>query len=359
MNTVTVRLGKRSYPIYIGEGTLNQLGEFAAKKISPGRCAIITSAPIARHHLKPAVKSLTSAGFTPIIIEIPDGEQHKNLATYLAVIDELVKAKLDRTSTLFALGGGVVGDITGFAAATYLRGVPYVQIPTTLLAQVDSSVGGKTGVDHPQAKNLIGAFNQPTLVITDTKTLTTLPEREYTSGLAEIIKYGIIASPKLFKHLETHKKQITQRNPKTLEHIITESCKIKAHIVAADEKDAGIRQTLNFGHTIGHAIEAASGYKNIRHGEAVALGMIAATKISEDAGLTQTEAERIKKLIANLNLPTKTNVNITKTLTAISHDKKRSDGKTRFIAAQKIGSTCIIENVPKNTIQKALKSIVK
>src|SRR5579862_2236258 len=280
MRTVKVPLGNRSYNIVIGRGLLRGLGA-ACKKLGLGnRCAIISDRNVARHFGKLAQKSLQGAGFDAVLIVVPAGETAKSLKTVQSCYDRLAQHRLERKSYIVALGGGVVGDLAGFVAATYLRGIPFIQVPTTLLAQVDSSVGGKVGVNLKAGKNLVGAFHQPRLVLCDLDTLSSLPAREFRSGLAEVIKYGIICDARLFAHLEHDLPKLLKRDPDTLTEVIARCCEIKADVVGQDETETGLRAILNFGHTIGHAIENISGYGKYLHGEAISIGQVAAAKLS-------------------------------------------------------------------------------
>ena len=278
---VSVQLGNRSYAIKISGGLLNRLGaECAQLKLGP-RCAIITDTNVGRHFARTAMKSLTISGFDPVLITVPAGEKSKRLGIVEECFNQLAAHRLERKSFIVALGGGVVGDLAGFVAATYLRGIPFVQVPTTLLAQVDSSVGGKTGVNLKSGKNLAGAFYQPQLVLCDLDALKALPEREYVSGLAEVIKYGIIYDAILFAQLERNLPKLLQRDTAVLADVVARCCEIKADVVGQDETEGGLRAILNFGHTIGHAIENSSGYGKYLHGEAIAIGQVAAAKLSQ------------------------------------------------------------------------------
>ncbi|MGC1816354.1 MAG: 3-dehydroquinate synthase, partial [Casimicrobiaceae bacterium] len=275
MTTLSVGLGDRAYPIRIGSGLLSQAGELLA--IEPRtRMVIVTNAVVASHHLAPLKAALRDRGAQVDVVLLPDGEAHKNLSTLNDLLTRLLELRAERGTTVVALGGGVIGDIAGFAAAVYQRGMPFVQVPTTLLAQVDSSVGGKTGINHPLGKNMIGAFWQPRAVLIDTDCLATLPDRELRAGLAEVIKYGAIRDAGFFAWLEANMRALLARDAAALAHAIHRSCEIKAAIVAADERESGERALLNFGHTFGHAIEAAQGYGAWLHGEAVAAGMVCA-----------------------------------------------------------------------------------
>ena len=361
MRLVNVHLGNRSYAIRVGDGLLSKLGRKCAQlKLGP-RCAVITDANAGRHFAKAALKSLTTSGFAPVLICIPAGEKSKCLAVVEYCCDRLAAHRLERKSFIVALGGGVVGDLAGFVAATYLRGIPFVQVPTTLLSQVDSSVGGKVGVNLKAGKNLVGAFYQPQLVLGDLDTLKTLPVREYVSGLAEVIKYGIVYDAIQFAQLEESLPKLLQRDPETLAAIIARCCEIKADVVGQDETDSGLRAILNFGHTIGHAIENSSGYGKLLHGEAIAVGQVAAAKLSQRIlGLPTREMERIEKLLVAAGLPVKIRLDATrrkKLLAATKLDKKVSGGEVKFVLAEKIGKVVWNRRVPEKLIQQALDEI--
>ncbi|KOR28667.1 3-dehydroquinate synthase, partial [Achromatium sp. WMS3] len=310
MITLNLELGKRSYPIYIGNGIINDSTLIQPHLVS-NQVVIVTNDTIAPIYLQQVQDALANYNVHTVIL--PDGESHKNLATWSQIIDALLTYKATRHCTLIALGGGVIGDMTGFAAACYQRGIAFLQIPTTLLAQVDASVGGKTGINHPLGKNMIGAFYQPRCVIIDTNTLNTLPKREFIAGISEIIKYGLIRDQEFFAWLESSLPEILDKDPKIIARTIELSCQNKADIVAADEQETGQRALLNLGHTFGHAIETNLGYGKWLHGEAVAVGISMAAELSARLGwLTITERDRIIKLITQAELPTKLPSNLTK-----------------------------------------------
>jgi len=338
---IRVELGERSYDIHIGEKVLPQVGD-SLGKLNIGRRIAIVSNPTVYPLYGPAVlDSLRNAGFNPAVITIPDGEEYKNLDSANLIYGELLKEKFDRGSSLLALGGGVIGDITGFAASTYMRGIKYIQAPTTLLAQVDSSVGGKTGVNHPLGKNMIGTFWQPSLVWIDSDTLRTLPRREFLAGMAEVIKYGVIHDENLFAYLEREREKILSLHPERLARIIKRSCEMKARVVSLDEREAGLRAILNYGHTIGHAIETLTGYTKYLHGEAVAIGMHLEAKLAEKKGILKgTETKRIKDLISAYNLPTGMpgNLALEEVFQAMQVDKKAAEGVIRVVLPERIGS---------------------
>ena len=358
MRIVPVSLGSRSYQIKVGGGLLPRLGaECAALKLGQ-RCAVITDSNVVKKFAKAALKSLSASGFDPVLITVPAGEKSKNIATVEKCYDQLAKHRLERKSFIVALGGGVVGDLAGFVAATYLRGIPFVQVPTTLLAQVDSSVGGKTGVNLKAGKNLVGAFYQPRLVLCDLDTLKTLPRREFVSGLAEVFKYGIIHDPVLFAQLERNLPKLLRRDQKTLRDVIARCCEIKADVVGQDETEDGLRAILNFGHTIGHAIENSSGYGNFLHGEAISIGQVVAAKLSQKIlGLPSSEVGRIEKLFIRVGLPVRIKLNPgtrKKLFAAMKLDKKASGGEVKFVLAQKVGKVVWGQKVASALIEDVL-----
>jgi len=358
VRSVIVHLGKRSYAIKVGGGLLSRLGvECAQLKLGP-RCAVITDDNVGRQFAKPALNSLAAGGFAPVLISVPAGEKSKCLAVVEKCYDQLAAHRLERGSFIVALGGGVVGDLAGFVAATYLRGLPFVQVPTTLLAQVDSSVGGKTGVNLCAGKNLVGAFYQPQLVLCDLDVLQSLPKREYISGLAEVIKYGVIYDEVFFAQLERNLPKLLQREAATLRAVVARCCEIKAHVVGQDETEGGLRAILNFGHTIGHAIENSSGYGKFLHGEAIAIGQVAAAKLSRQMlGLLTRDVERIEKLFVRAGLPVRTKLNPVKRqklFGAMRLDKKVTGGEVKFVLAKKIGRVVWGQKVPSSLIESVL-----
>jgi 3-dehydroquinate synthase len=342
MRTLVVALAERSYPVHIGAALLTGIGHLLPNTRS-GRAIIVTNQVVAAHHLERLQQGLERADIHHDVIVVPDGEAHKNWATLYDIHTRLLELKAERSTMLIALGGGVIGDLAGFAAATYQRGMPLVQIPTTLLAQVDSSVGGKTAVNHPLGKNMIGAFYQPSAVIIDSATLSTLPDREYASGLAEVVKYGAIRSPELFAWLESNVDPLLSRDEATLVQAIHESCRIKAEIVAADERETGERALLNFGHTFGHAIEVGTGYGTWLHGEAVAAGMALAGELSVRAtGLSAAENVRLRQLLSRLGLPLDPPaLGVDRYLELMARDKKVKAGKRRLVLLEALGRATI------------------
>ena len=351
---ITVATPSRTYPIIIGEGVLGQLPKLLTDAGAPARRFVVSNALVWRLH----GTRLAPAGLTEAIM-VPDGERFKNTMSVGRVYDALIKANADRASTLITFGGGVLGDMAGFAAASYLRGIPLVHIPTTLLAQVDSSIGGKVGVNHPLGKNLIGAFHQPHAVIIDISVLSTLPRREFRAGLYEVIKYGVTSSPTLFDTIVRNHKAIFKQQADVLLSIVSESAKIKGEVVAADEKESGLRRILNFGHTAGHALEAVTKYRRYRHGEAVAYGMLVAAELSVQRGaLAATDRKALADLIAALGpLPPIADVTVPTMLDAMKHDKKMVAGRLHFVLPTAIGATQIVDDVTEKEMKKALGAV--
>jgi 3-dehydroquinate synthase len=358
VRTVFVQLGNRSYAIKIAPGLLKQLGNECVRLNLGARCAIITDTNVGKKFARPAFESLVKAGFEPSLIVVPAGEKAKSLKSVQSCYDQLAAHRFERKSFIVALGGGVVGDLAGFVAATYLRGIPFVQVPTTVLAQVDSSVGGKTGVNLRAGKNLVGAFHQPRLVLCDLDALKTLPAREFRAGVAEVIKYGIIYNAKLFAQLERDLQNILKCETQPLLQIIARCCEIKAAVVGQDETENGLRAILNFGHTIGHAIENSSGYGKFLHGEAISIGQVAAAKLSQKIlGLPECDFERIKNLFQRAGLPIQINLNPVqrkKLFAAMKLDKKVSGGEIKFVLAGKIGAVEFGHKVSPALIEEVL-----
>jgi 3-dehydroquinate synthase len=342
MESLKVNLGDRSYPIHVGAGILDGIGKRLQESGLAGKVAVVTNPTVAQLYLDAVHGSLQQAGFEVVPILVPDGEEHKTFKSLETIYDRLITERCERKSCVLALGGGVIGDLAGFAAATYLRGVPYVQVPTTLLAQVDSSVGGKTGVNHENGKNLIGAFYQPKLVLIDVNMLASLPRRELVGGLAEVIKYGIIEDPQLFDELEKNVAKLIELDRELLKRVIVTSCSIKARVVEADEREEDQRAVLNFGHTLGHALEAATDYRQLLHGEAVAIGMVKAAMLSVQHGFCDQQTfERILKLVKKAGLPNEipSGVSMVKVIQSMELDKKAADGRIKFVMSQGIGKT--------------------
>jgi 3-dehydroquinate synthase len=345
MKTLTVNLGERSYPILIGSGLLCAPGVLDAH-VADRDLLIVTNDVVGPLYLDRLKKTLASPNIGAVIL--PDGEAHKSMATLQSILDELVARRYSRDCVLLTLGGGVVGDIGGFAAAAYQRGVEFIQVPTTLLAQVDSAVGGKTGVNHPGGKNLIGAFHQPQVVLVDTDSLQTLPERELSAGLAEVVKYGLIADAELFSWLEANADDLLSGDQETLTEVIYRCCQIKAQIVADDEREHGRRALLNFGHTFGHAIEHCAGYGEWLHGEAVAAGMMMAVSFSAELGnIAEPDIERIADLLRKFRLPiAPPSLDPDAFLAAMAMDKKVIGGEIRLVLLQSIGDAEVTANYP-------------
>jgi 3-dehydroquinate synthase len=360
---VNVPLGNRSYDIQISPALLKQLGKRCSDLKLGKRCAIISDSNVAKHYAKATQASLAAAGFESVTIVFPAGETAKSLKSVQHCYDQLAAHRLERKSFIVALGGGVVGDLAGFVAATYLRGIAFVQVPTTVLAHVDSSVGGKVGVNLQAGKNLVGAFYQPKIVLCDLDTLESLPEREFRSGLAEVIKYGIIYDRPLFKQLERDMPKLLKRDTKTLTAVIARCCEIKADVVGQDETESGLRAILNFGHTIGHGLEAISSYGKYLHGEAISIGQIAAARLSAmQLGLNDEEVKRIRVLFERAGLPTKVRLSAAQRknlFAAMRLDKKVSGGEIKFVLAKSIGSVVWGENVPEASINAALDELAR
>jgi len=357
MEKVKVKLKERSYDICIGSNMLKGIGaRLKSFGLSP-KTAIMSNPTVYKLYGKTILNSIKASGFDVIHVIIPDGEQYKDIGIVQNIYGELLKHGLDRKSALIALGGGVVGDITGFVASTYMRGIPYIQIPTTLLAQVDSSVGGKTGVNHKLGKNMIGTFYQPKLVWIDIDTLKTLPERELIAGLAEVIKYGVIKDKNLFNFLEDNRRKIFYLDRHAYTHIIKRSCEIKAEVVSKDERETGLRAILNYGHTIGHAIETATGYTKFLHGEAVAIGMHLEAKIAERIEFLRIhDVLRIKALIDSYGLPSErpSKINVDALISSMQLDKKAVAGELKIILPERIGRVRIYKRVEVKTIKEVL-----
>lgn len=353
MSVLSVNLAEHSYDIVIEPGAIASLGERCRAVGLDGLCAVISNPTVAALYGGAVQQSLESAGYGVAHIEIPDGEEYKNSTTLNQLYDALLAAGVDRTSFVVALGGGVVGDVAGYAAATWMRGIPFVQVPTTLLAQVDSSVGGKTGIDHPKGKNLIGAFYQPRLVVIDVETLSTLDQRQFRAGLAEVIKYGVVIDPLFFEFIESNRVEILAMDPEVLIKVIHRSCQLKAEVVELDEKEAGLRAILNYGHTLGHAFESLSGYRDLVHGEAVAIGMMLAARVSAGEGLcSKEETLRISALITKCGLPVEIpHYERQQLLDAVAADKKSKSGNITFICNKGIGMYAMLHHTPEELLR--------
>jgi 3-dehydroquinate synthase len=357
MARLQVRLGERSYDVVVECGAVDRIGRHIKDRIEPTRVLLVGDENVLPLYGARARRSLAEAW--PIRVSsfgIPAGESQKNLRAVEMLYREMVRAGLDRKSLVVALGGGVVGDVVGFAAATYMRGVPFVQIPTTIVAQVDSSIGGKTGVDLPEGKNLVGAFHQPVAVVADPETLRTLPIREVRAGLAEVVKHGVIRDADYFGLLEEHGSDLLEMDGATAEGVIVRSVRIKADVVSADERESGLRAILNFGHTAGHALEAVTGYEKYSHGEAVAIGMVVAAWLGERMGLCDdTVPVRIAALLDAIGLPTAAgDASAAAVIEAMSRDKKAVGGAVRFVLPRRIGEVEVVSAVPEPALREAL-----
>jgi 3-dehydroquinate synthase len=357
MQILEVGLAERSYQIFIGQNLIHQI-DLILKHIPHQRVAIVSNTTVAPLYLDELCSALINNGIKIHKIILPDGEQYKNSDSLNTIYDELLSNRCERNTPLIALGGGVIGDLTGYAAATYLRGVPFIQIPTTLLAQVDSSVGGKTGINHPLGKNMIGAFYQPQVVIADVATLNTLADKELKAGIAEVIKYGLIRDLPFLEWLEQNIEKLLQRDAEALQYAIVRSCQNKAEVVGADERESGERALLNLGHTFGHAIENAMGYGVWLHGEAVAAGTIMAADLSRRLNwLTEQDVERTKALFMRAGLPVVApRLGVEKYMQLMGLDKKVADGKIRFVLLKALGEAVIADNVPTDLLHQTLES---
>lgn len=358
MKDININLGKDSYRIIIDKGTLKQIGTLASKIIKPCKTVIVTDKTVGPLYGNTVLNSLSETGFDVKLVSIGPGEHQKTISKAEGLYEVLFDHKIDRKSLIVALGGGVIGDLTGFVASTFMRGIPFIQIPTTLLAQVDSSIGGKVAVNHPRGKNMIGAFYQPKAVFIDIETLNTLPEEETIAGMVEVMKYGMIKDGDFFEYIEKQLPEILKLNAGVLEEIIYNSCKVKAQVVEVDEKEEGLRAILNYGHTIGHAIEALTSYKKYRHGEAVAMGMISASKIAREMGLINDDVlKRQESLLNRLGLKLKDNeIKPDDIVNILYQDKKTIGGKLRFVLPTGIGSVIITDKVDEKTILNVLAS---
>lgn len=358
---VTVELGPRSYDILIGRDIIDAAGRQIAERLPGARMAIVTDENVADHHLRPLTQSLEAAGVEHVAIVVPPGEGSKSFAALETVLEALLEARIERSDAVLALGGGVVGDLAGFAAGTVLRGIRLVQVPTTLLAQVDSSIGGKTGINTSHGKNLVGVFHQPSFVLADTGVLDSLPEREFNAGYAEVAKCGLIGAPDFFKWLETNWRAVAAGWPER-EHAIAVACRAKAAIVTADERESGVRALLNLGHTFGHALEAATGYSDrLLHGEGVSIGMVLAFGLSAKLGHCKPDdVERVEAHLKEVGLPTRIGeipgggIDADTLLSHMAQDKKVKRGKLTFILAKGIGRAFIASDVPVDKVKAFL-----
>ena len=354
MELVRVELRERSYTIMIGNQILERIGKELKPLDIRRKIGVVTNTRISRLYGNTVLRSLKKNGFDPMILQVPDGERYKSLASAEQLYDRLVQKKFERSSALIALGGGVIGDLTGFVAATYQRGIPFIQVPTTLVAQVDSSIGGKTAVNHKMGKNLIGVFYQPKLVYSDVGVLSTLPDRELRSGMAEVVKYGVIADENFFSFLETESDRILRRDTDNLLKVVKQSSKIKAEVVQQDEHEGGLRQILNYGHTIGHALETVTGYR-LAHGEAISIGMVYAAKLSERLGLCRSDVvSRQIALLKAFGLPVSLpKVQAIDIFECMERDKKVKDGKIHFVLADRIGHVTV-QPVDRNDLKQLM-----
>ncbi|NUN70311.1 MAG: 3-dehydroquinate synthase [Bacteroidetes bacterium] len=360
IHTITVPLGERTYPIVIGEGVLRRAGDLFRKHAIGRTVVVMTDTTVARHHGAVLERSLRTAGHTVHTIALPSGEQQKSLAAAERIYTELLQRGIDRSATIVALGGGVIGDLAGFIAATYQRGLGFVQIPTTLLAQVDSSVGGKVGINHPLAKNMIGAFHQPRFVLIDPSVLRTLPKREMISGMGEVVKYGVILDARFFRFVERSLERAFAHDAAVLTAMIRTSCLLKAYVVATDEKEQHLRAILNFGHTIGHALEHAGRYSALKHGEAILYGMVAEARIALWQGMIdERQVDRLEQLVNRLPLPSLTPLRLRSSalLTTMMKDKKTLSGNIRMPLPGAIGSVQLPSVVERRFIEQAVQHL--
>mgnify|MGYP002777016842 CR=1 FL=1 len=362
MHVIDVNIPQQAYKIAIASSGLDRLGEWMGELQLGKKVLLVSNPAIFKQYGERAIASLQSAGFDPTSCILPAGEQYKTLTSVQKIYNAALEKRLERSSTLVALGGGVIGDMTGFAAATWLRGINFVQVPTTLLAMVDASIGGKTGVNHPQGKNLIGAFHQPRLVLIDPQVLQTLPAREFRAGMAEVIKYGVIWDAELFAQMEQSKRldQMRYLDADLLQSILNRSCQAKADVVSKDEKEAGLRAILNYGHTIGHAVESLTGYRVVNHGEAVAIGMVAAGQIAVALEMfSPADASRQDALIQKAGLPTQLppGIDIAAIIDTLQTDKKVKDGQVRFVLPTQIGAVEISDKVAEEMIRQVLQKM--
>jgi 3-dehydroquinate synthase len=356
IETLNIAIPGSSYPVHLGQGLLRQRSMWK-DILPPGKLLLVSDDTVAGHYLGPVMEALDDRQADVVLI--PEGESQKSFESWRTILDRLVEIEALRDSCLVALGGGVIGDLTGFAAAAYMRGVRFIQVPTTLLAQVDASVGGKTAINHPAGKNLVGAFHQPCAVLVDLDTLATLPKRAFNAGMAEVVKYGAIRDPEFFSWLEEHREEIVDRNPEVLLSMIARSVRNKAEVVAEDEKESGIRAILNFGHSFGHALEALGGYTQFLHGEAVSVGMVIAASLSEIRGICPDgTTQKIRNLLSAFSLPVEwpAEVSAETAVATMALDKKALDSGMRLILLQKLGSAVIDQGSERHDILQAIES---
>jgi 3-dehydroquinate synthase len=353
---VRVAVGHNDYEVIVAPGALNELGERLRALGKLGPVILVTNPTVRALYGARTENSLRDAGIDPVIAEVPDGERYKTMTTLESILDTALSRGADRSTVVVALGGGVVGDLAGFAAATLYRGVRLYMVPTTLLSQVDSSVGGKTGINRPQGKNLVGAFHQPSEVLADTSTLATLPLREYRAGLAEVVKYGVILDGDLFDLLERNVMRLDAREPELLGEVVERCVRLKAYVVERDEREQGLRRLLNFGHTVGHAVEKVTGYSRFLHGEAVAIGMVVAARLSEKLGVCSPDvAQRIRALLSALGFSTTVpgELDVAAVIDAVAYDKKAHGDKVVFVLAEAVGR-CVQREIDRESIRSAL-----
>jgi len=361
MKTVKVGLGEKSYDILIGY-PLGEIGGMLKKYTKGIKSLIVTNPTIAEYYLETVERSLQEAGFRVFVAQVPDGEKHKSQTEASRLYAKCVEYRLERESIIVGLGGGVIGDLAGYVAATFMRGLPIVQVPTTFLAQVDSSVGGKVAVNLPEGKNLVGSFYQPFLVYIDLAVLKTLPVEEMEAGMAEVVKYGIILDKNFFEYLEEKIGKLRELDLEVLERVVAQCCKLKARVVEKDEREKGLRSILNFGHTLGHALEALTDYKKYKHGEAVAIGMVGACRIAEEMGMFKKEArDRIERLIEKAGLPGRIGVelSIDDIIQVLSLDKKVRAGKVRFVLPERMGRVVVRDDVPEHIVKDVIRGLIK
>ncbi|WP_319586069.1 3-dehydroquinate synthase [uncultured Desulfobulbus sp.] len=357
MKTITIDLDERSYNIHIGTGALDNAGSIIAEVCNGKKAAVVTNTAIGKLYAERLTGGLENAGITSNVISVPAGERFKTLKTVARIYEKFLDEKIDRSCMAVGLGGGIVGDMTGFAAATWLRGIDFIQVPTSLLAQVDASVGGKTGVNLSRGKNLAGAFHQPKAVIIDVSVLNTLPPREFRSGLAEVVKHGIIRDRNYFEYIENNLNSVMSLDPVALEHIVSVSCMIKADVVRQDERESGLRRILNYGHTVAHAVERLTGYRRYKHGEAVAIGMVTASCAADIIyGSSTGMTDRIVNLLKAIGLPYRCppDVSHDDILAAMGLDKKVSNGKLNAVISVEIGTAYVDDSISQNQWLAAL-----
>jgi 3-dehydroquinate synthase len=359
MQTIRVELGQRSYDIAIASDDAAEIGSFVRQRTKGNVAFVVTDEHVIEHANRVAA-SLRAAGFEPLLVSLPSGETQKSLTVASYLYDQLAEARADRRTQVVAVGGGVIGDLSGFVAATWNRGLPLLMVPTTLLAMVDSSVGGKVGVNHPRGKNLIGAFHQPVGVWIDTVFLNTLPDREYRSGLAEVVKYGVILDADFFAYLEQHAAAILARDAACVRHIVARSCRLKADVVEGDEREeTGLRVVLNYGHTFAHAFETVAGYGTWLHGEAVAAGMVCASRLAERRGLIDVDiTERQRRLLQAFGLPlAPQRWPVDDLITAMRSDKKNVGGRLRLVLPKRLGEVALFDDVPEDDVRRVLENV--